>query len=209
MTSVTFPTALGGDGSTVSDDANPTTGLRNAGYKTRFVPALQQFVAIANNGRSNALTASAAATTASTQAGIATGAASSALTSSQGAQTAREATEVLADDVAATAALVQAVSGARAFATYALALAAVGTLDPNQVVIVAKDETHNNLGSYYQVVGGGLVFLRAEEAYISPVPYIPSQPINDVLTMLLVRAGLIPQDNPTLFADLGNDAYFA
>lgn len=44
MTSVTFPTALGGDGSTVSDDADPTTGLRNAGYKTRFVPALQQTV---------------------------------------------------------------------------------------------------------------------------------------------------------------------
>ena len=209
MASAFFDPLVGGNGTTVTDDADPVTGLRRGGYKVRFVPALQQFVTIANNGRSSALTASAAAATATTQAGIATGAASSALTSSQGAQIAREATEALADDVAATAALVQAVSGARAFATYALALAAVGTLDPNQVVIVAKDETRNNLGSYYQVVSNALVFLRAEEAYISPVSYIPSQPINDVLTMLLVRAGLIPQDNPTLFADLGSDAYFA
>lgn len=47
MTSVTFPPALGGDGSTVTDDANATTGLANGGHRTRFVPALAQIVKMA------------------------------------------------------------------------------------------------------------------------------------------------------------------
>lgn len=46
MTEVTFPESLGGDGSTVSDDADPDTGLRNGGHRTRFVAALVQIVAI-------------------------------------------------------------------------------------------------------------------------------------------------------------------
>lgn len=48
MASVTFPVELGGDGSTVTDDANPITGLRNGGWRTRFVPCLTNTVAIAN-----------------------------------------------------------------------------------------------------------------------------------------------------------------
>jgi hypothetical protein len=59
MTSVIFPPALGGDGSTVSDDADPTTGLRNAGYKTRFVPALQQTVNIVQTAVEKAAAAAA------------------------------------------------------------------------------------------------------------------------------------------------------
>ena len=47
MASVTFPTSLGGSGITVSDDANPNTGLANGGHRTRFVPALQGAVAMA------------------------------------------------------------------------------------------------------------------------------------------------------------------
>lgn len=48
MTSVTFPPEVGGDGSTVSDDANPQTGLANGGHRLRFVmPALGQVVAVA------------------------------------------------------------------------------------------------------------------------------------------------------------------
>lgn len=47
MGSVTFPPELGGDGSTVTDDANPTTGLAQGGHRTRFVPALAQVVAVA------------------------------------------------------------------------------------------------------------------------------------------------------------------
>lgn len=46
--SVTFPTNLGGDGSTVTDDDNATTGLGNGGHRTRFVPAMGQVVAVAN-----------------------------------------------------------------------------------------------------------------------------------------------------------------
>lgn len=46
--SVTFPVSLGGDGSTVTDDDNATTGLGNGGHRTRFVPAMGQVVAVAN-----------------------------------------------------------------------------------------------------------------------------------------------------------------
>jgi len=48
MASVTFPVNIGGDGSTVSDDSNVSTGLANGGHRTRFVPALGQVVAIGN-----------------------------------------------------------------------------------------------------------------------------------------------------------------
>ena len=47
MASVTFPPEVGGNGSTVTDDANPTTGLANGGHRARFVPALAQVVAVA------------------------------------------------------------------------------------------------------------------------------------------------------------------
>jgi hypothetical protein len=47
MSSVTFSTSVGGDGSTVTDDNNATTGLRDGGWKTRFVPALTQEVEVA------------------------------------------------------------------------------------------------------------------------------------------------------------------
>lgn len=47
MASVTFPVAIGGDGSTVSDDSNPATGLANGGHRTRFVPACGQVVEVA------------------------------------------------------------------------------------------------------------------------------------------------------------------
>ena len=47
MASVLFDNTVGGDGSTVSDDSNPTTGLANDGHRTRLVPALANIVAIA------------------------------------------------------------------------------------------------------------------------------------------------------------------
>ncbi|MGZ8888061.1 MAG: hypothetical protein ACXW1D_00730 [Halobacteriota archaeon] len=49
MSSVTFSPAVGGDGSTVSDDSSPATGLASGGHRTRFVPALAQVVAVATN----------------------------------------------------------------------------------------------------------------------------------------------------------------
>lgn len=48
MASVTFSVSVGGDGSTVTDDASATTGLANGGHRTRFVPALSQVVAVAS-----------------------------------------------------------------------------------------------------------------------------------------------------------------
>lgn len=48
MSSVTFPVAIGGDGSTVTDDDNPTTGLRNGGWRTRFIPCFTNLVDIAD-----------------------------------------------------------------------------------------------------------------------------------------------------------------
>ena len=49
MASVTFTPDVGGSGLTVTDDANPTTGLANGGHRARFVPALAQVVAVAQH----------------------------------------------------------------------------------------------------------------------------------------------------------------
>ena len=68
MSSVTFSTTVGGDGSTVSDDSNPSTGLANGGHRTRFVPALSQMVAIAGNTVTKATEAAASATAAAASA---------------------------------------------------------------------------------------------------------------------------------------------
>lgn len=48
MSSVYFDPAVGGDGSTVTDDSNPTTGLANGGHRARFVPALAQTIGVGN-----------------------------------------------------------------------------------------------------------------------------------------------------------------
>ena len=47
--SATFLESVGGDGSTVTGDANPTTGLANGGHRKRFVNALAQVVAVAQH----------------------------------------------------------------------------------------------------------------------------------------------------------------
>jgi hypothetical protein len=49
MASVTFDTVVGGDGSTVTDDDSPSTGLGNGGSILRLVPMMAQVVAVANN----------------------------------------------------------------------------------------------------------------------------------------------------------------
>lgn len=75
MASVTFPPALGGDGSTVTDDANVTTGLANGGHRARFVPSLSQAVTCMSGAVSQA----------TTQVGLATTQASNALASANSA----------------------------------------------------------------------------------------------------------------------------
>lgn len=64
--SVTFSTAIGGDGSTVTDDNNATTGLRDGGWRTRFVPCFTNQVAIANYVVTTATSVLGGATTNST-----------------------------------------------------------------------------------------------------------------------------------------------
>lgn len=59
--SVTFLESVGGDGSTVTDGANPTTGLANGGHRRLFVPALSQVVAVASNTVTKATEAAASA----------------------------------------------------------------------------------------------------------------------------------------------------
>jgi len=95
MSSVTFSTTVGGDGSTVTDDDDATTGLRNGGWRTRFVPALSQEVAVAANAVASATAAlssknaaAASATTASTQASNASTSATAAAASATAAASA-------------------------------------------------------------------------------------------------------------------------
>lgn len=64
MSSVYFDPAVGGNGTTVTDDSNVTTGLANGGHRTRFVPALAQVVAVADNTVTKATEASGSASTA-------------------------------------------------------------------------------------------------------------------------------------------------
>lgn len=66
--SVTFDVAIGGDGSTVTDDNNATTGLRDGGWRTRFVPCFTNQVSIANYVVTQANAASASATAAGSSA---------------------------------------------------------------------------------------------------------------------------------------------
>jgi hypothetical protein len=49
MASVTFDTVVGGDGTTVTDDDSPSTGLGNGGSILRLVPMMAQVVAVASN----------------------------------------------------------------------------------------------------------------------------------------------------------------
>lgn len=74
MAGVTFLASVGGDGSTVTDDANATTGLDGGGHRTRFVPALAQMVAVASNVVAMALAALGYANNAAASAASALGA---------------------------------------------------------------------------------------------------------------------------------------
>jgi hypothetical protein len=85
MSSVTFSTTVGGDGSTVTDDDDATTGLRNGGWRTRFVPALTQEVAVAANAVASATAALSSKNAASTSATNAATSASNASTSATNA----------------------------------------------------------------------------------------------------------------------------
>lgn len=71
MASVTFLTTVGGDGSTVTDDSNATTGLGNGGHRLRFIPCLTNLVNIADNTVTQATNAASSASSASSSASLA------------------------------------------------------------------------------------------------------------------------------------------
>jgi len=85
MATVYFDPAAGGDGSTVTDDSSPTTGLGSGGHRTRFVPCLSNVVAVGNQAVTKAAEAATSASTATTKANTATTKASEASTSATNA----------------------------------------------------------------------------------------------------------------------------
>ena len=140
MSSVTFSPSVGGDGSTVTDDSNATTGLEGGGHRTRFVPALAQVVAVAahtvtkaGEAAASAGAAAAAASSAADQVGLTTaaGAAQVALAaahvataSSQATASATSASQAAASaSQAATSASQAAASASQATASAAQAAA--------------------------------------------------------------------------------------
>ena len=76
MSSVTFSVSVGGDGSTVTDDDNATTGLGNGGALIRLVPMMNQVVTVASyvvtkaGDSSTSATAAAASAAAAAQSAI-------------------------------------------------------------------------------------------------------------------------------------------
>lgn len=76
MASVTFDTVVGGDGSTVTDDDDPSTGLGNGGALLRLVPMMANVVNVANDVIVNASAADSDAIAAAASAATATAAAS-------------------------------------------------------------------------------------------------------------------------------------
>lgn len=104
MASVTFSTTVGGDGSTVTDDSNPATGLDGGGHRTRFVPCLTQTVAVAVYTKGRADAAAASATSASTSATSATSSKNAAATSAANAANSAIAAANSASSAAATVA---------------------------------------------------------------------------------------------------------
>ena len=87
MASVTFSASVGGDGSTVTDDGSPSTGLDAGGHRTRFVPCLAQTVAVAAYTVGRATAAASSASAAATSASNAATSASNAATSASNAAT--------------------------------------------------------------------------------------------------------------------------
>lgn len=135
MSSVTFTTAVGGDGSTVSDDASPTTGLANGGHRTRFVPALSQMVAVANGVVNNATTVAGQVTAATTQAGIST--AQATISTNQATISTNQATISTTQAGIATAAAATSSTNAGVYATTAAGLA--GTSSGGQFQVISSD----------------------------------------------------------------------
>lgn len=175
--------------------------------------ALAKYVTEANaqNAENNSLNMTVAANasnanvSANNAAASALGVANSAALASASA-TAAAASATTASQQAALA-TASVASGARPFATFAAASAAFGSLIAGQIIDVVTDEARGNQRSLYQAVGSpvsSLTFLRAVERYTSPVPYIASDSVQNMITKLLVLTGAIPQNPATLKLDFAS-----
>ena len=109
MSSVTFSTSVGGDGTTVTDDSNSTTGLAAGGHRYRFVPALSNVVAIAGfivtkaqEALSSSISALASANTALIYSNASSVSQTAAAQSRTAAEAARDAAQVYASQAQAT-----------------------------------------------------------------------------------------------------------
>lgn len=102
MSTVYFDPAVGGDGSTVTDDSNATTGLRNYGWTTRFVPSLANLVNVARTAVSRAVEATAAAASAYLYSQAASANASASSASAQAASASAASAGVYASQAQAT-----------------------------------------------------------------------------------------------------------
>ena len=101
MASVTFSASVGGDGSTVTDDSSPSTGLDAGGHRTRFVPCLAQTVAVAAYTVGRATAAASSSSAAATSASNAATSASAAATSASNAASSASAAATSASNAAA------------------------------------------------------------------------------------------------------------
>lgn len=206
MTTVIFPIDLGGNGVTYTD-----ASLANGGHRINFLPILGQAIIMAESASNSAVAASldeasalaskiAAASSEANSllyATNSTNAAAAALISQQQAAiSAASAANSLAATLAAAG-----LSGAKAYASRALAVADFANQTNNQVVFIAVDESNGNQGTYNRASGTpvtSLVFLRFHEYYTSPTTAVASDSVQNTLTKLLVAQGFIPVTAPSL-----------
>ncbi|WP_374347755.1 hypothetical protein [Chitinimonas sp.] len=161
--SVTFLPAVGGDGSTVSDDDNPDTGIAAPyGWTLRFIPALKQMVAVgqwivsaantvqgyltgANNAASSATISAASASGSATSAGVYAG--QSQAFATQAANSASAAAAVTGLPLPATAGAVLRVNPA----ANGYQLAQLSTADLSDGAALARAMRRSKLALYNQL----------------------------------------------------------
>ncbi len=152
MASVSFLNAVGGNGSTVTDDANPLTGLRRGGYKIRFVPALEQMVAVASFTVLQATNAagSAAAALLSQNAAAASQAAALASQTAAALSASNAATSALAARLAAGESIAGYLGQLATYANLQAVDAAIrsGAIKQDDIVIVLQDSRYQNSATF-------------------------------------------------------------
>lgn len=165
MSSVTFSTTVGGDGSTVTDDDNASTGLGNGGALVRLVPMMQQVVNVASYvvsvGGSASDDALAAASSASAAASSAIDA-----TNNGAAQVTLAAAQV-------TLATAQANAAAASYDSFDDRYLGAKTSDPS----VDNDGNTRLVGALYWNTSSGVMKVWSGSAWVSYNPAISYLPL--------------------------------